>query len=222
MSSMRGRPVGMSTRCSSQPWYAWLSQAYHGWIITRVFSALPSGITALADWLLSHEVMATAMKVSMSRGHRQERGRGPWHHSEKGGAIFPGKEPWTATGSLRGARLLTIQTRKPVETEEGRLELDTCNAVHEADVLTNISGIHALTARRRYNDGAVVEPQSEVRGPGLPRPPWTASGATPSCGASPSWPTRRCIRSANTSSRAPGGRTNRSGFAFGCSGFPRS
>ena len=31
---------------------------------TRVFSALPSGITALVDWLLSHEVVAAAMEAT--------------------------------------------------------------------------------------------------------------------------------------------------------------
>ena len=44
--------------------------------------------------------------------------RGPWRHSEKGEAIFPGEELWSATGSLWGARLLTIQTRKPKRIED--------------------------------------------------------------------------------------------------------
>ena len=46
---------------------------------------------------------------------------------------------------------------KPVETEEGRLELDTYDVVRQTDVLTNIPAVHALTAWHRYNDGAVVE-----------------------------------------------------------------
>ena len=33
-------------------------------VITRVFSALPSGITALVDWLLSHGVVAAAMEAT--------------------------------------------------------------------------------------------------------------------------------------------------------------
>ena len=86
--------------------------------------------------------------------------RGPWRHSRKGEAIFPGEELWTATGSLWGVRLLTIQTRKPAETE-GMLELDTYEVGRQADVLTNLPGIHALTAWRRYNDGAVVEQRIE-------------------------------------------------------------
>ena len=87
--------------------------------------------------------------------------RGPWRYSTKGEAIFPGEKMWSATGSLWGARLLTIQTRKPVETEEGMLQLDTYEVHHQADVLTNIPGIHALTAWRRYNNGAVVEQRIE-------------------------------------------------------------
>ena len=87
--------------------------------------------------------------------------RGPWRYSAKGEAIFPGEKLWSATGSLWGARLLTIQTRKPVETEEGMLELDTYEVHHQADVLTNIPGIHAPTAWRRYNNGAVVEQRIE-------------------------------------------------------------
>ena len=87
--------------------------------------------------------------------------RGPWRYSKKGDAIFAGEKLWSATGSLWDARLLTIQTRKPVETEEGMLELDTYEVGHQADVLTNIPGIHALTAWRRYNGGAVVEQRIE-------------------------------------------------------------
>ena len=35
---------------------------------------------------------------------------------------------------------------KPVEAEEGRLELDTYDVARQADVLTNIPAVHALTA----------------------------------------------------------------------------
>lgn len=91
--------------------------------------------------------------------------RKQWHHSRKGEDIFPeGEELWSATGSLWGARLLTIQTRKPLRTEEGTLDLDTYEVGLQADVLTNIPGIHALTAWRRYNAGAVVEHRIEELG----------------------------------------------------------
>ena len=88
--------------------------------------------------------------------------RKQWHHSTKGEDIFPeGEELWSATGSLWGARLLTIQTRKHAETREGMLDLDTYEVELQADILTNIPAIHALTAWRRYNAGAVVEHRIE-------------------------------------------------------------
>ena len=68
--------------------------------------------------------------------------RNQWHHSKEG------DELWSATGSLWGARLLTIQTRKPLWTEEGTLDLDTCEVGLQVHVATNIPGNHALTAWR--------------------------------------------------------------------------
>ena len=57
-------------------------------------------------------------------------------------------------------RLLTVRTTRPAETE-GALPLDTYEVLRQADVLTNIGGIHALTAWRLYNKGAVVEQRIE-------------------------------------------------------------
>ena len=150
--------------------------------------------------------------------------RGPWRHSKKGEAIFPGEELWSATGWLWGARLLTIQTRKPVETGEGRLELDTYDVVRQADVLTNIPAIHALTAWRRYNDGAVVEQRTRE----LAQLSAGKTAVDDLGGNALLWSLavvanqRPCIRCANTCSRAPGGWPSRSGCVSGCSGFPRS
>ena len=88
--------------------------------------------------------------------------RDRWHHSTKGEDIFAqGEELWSATGSLWGARLLTVQTRKPAVTEEGMLDLDTYEVGLQADILTNVPAIHALTAWRRYNAGAVIEHRIE-------------------------------------------------------------
>ena len=89
------------------------------------------------------------------RGHRSA-----WRFSAKGEAVFPGTELWTATGELWGARLLSLRTTRPLESE-GMLPLDTYDVVLQADVLTNIAGIHALTAWRLYNRGAVVERRIE-------------------------------------------------------------
>lgn len=82
--------------------------------------------------------------------------QGHWRWSARGGAVFPDLDLWTATGRLWDARLLSIQTTRPLDTT-GTLDLDTFEVVLQADVLTNIAGIHALTAWRLYNRGAVVE-----------------------------------------------------------------
>lgn len=89
--------------------------------------------------------------------------RGSWRFSAKGEAIFPGEDLWTASGELWGARLLTVQTTRPAESD-GALALDDYEVLSQADVLTNIGGIHALTAWRRYNAGAVVEQRIEELG----------------------------------------------------------
>ena len=134
------------------------------------------------------------------------RHRGPWRFSAKGEAVFPGEELWTATGMLWSARLLTVQTTRPMDGD-GMLDLGAYKILRQADVLTNIGGIHALTAWRRYNKGAPWSSSGSRNWPSS-RPaerPSTTPPATPCCGASPSWPTRRCTPCANTSSPAPGG-----------------
>ncbi len=80
----------------------------------------------------------------------------PWRRSAKGEDVFPGQELWTTSGTLWGVRLLSLQTRRPL-AGEATLELDTYEVPLSAHVLTNIEGIHALTAWRRYNQGAVIE-----------------------------------------------------------------
>lgn len=86
--------------------------------------------------------------------------RGRWRLSARGEAVFPGEELWTATGKLWGARLLTVRTTRPVDGDD-ELDLDSHEVLRQADVLTNIGGIHALTGWRLYNAGAVVEQRIE-------------------------------------------------------------
>src|SRR5690606_37033288 len=47
--------------------------------------------------------------------------------------------------------------RRPLRPDSGELALETCEVTKRAHVLTNIAAIHALTAWRLYNRGAVVE-----------------------------------------------------------------
>lgn len=63
---------------------------------------------------------------------------------------------WSASGTLYGARLLSIQQRKALGAEDDQLALDSYEVQKTAHVLSNVEGIHALTAWRFYNQGARV------------------------------------------------------------------
>jgi len=64
---------------------------------------------------------------------------------------------WTTSTRLYGARLFSLERRRPLRPDSGELALETCEVTKRAHVLTNIAAIHALTAWRLYNRGAVVE-----------------------------------------------------------------
>ncbi len=71
---------------------------------------------------------------------------------------------WTAIGELYGMRLCSVERRvarrerSARQASQAELPLDvTDRDTTVAHVLTNLDGVQALTAWRRYNDGAVVE-----------------------------------------------------------------
>lgn len=87
-----------------------------------------------------------------------------WVRARLGTARRSSKDPslWTRSGTLYSARLLSVEQREAVEdAPEGsrtlELDLESWRVRKRAHVLTNVEGIHALTAWRRYNAGAVVE-----------------------------------------------------------------
>ncbi len=91
--------------------------------------------------------------------------RSPWRKSERAQGIFPEAEAvWTASGTLWGVRLLCLQGRQPLRQREETLALDTFEAIETTHILTNLPGIHSLTAWRRYNAGTVVEQRIEELG----------------------------------------------------------
>jgi hypothetical protein len=71
---------------------------------------------------------------------------------------------WSASGELYGARLLSVEQRRKVRAKECELELVSYEVLKTAHVLTNVDGIHALSAWRLYNQGAVVEQRIEELG----------------------------------------------------------
>ena len=79
---------------------------------------------------------------------------GPYRQLEKDPDL------WTSSGELHGVRLVSVERRRVVDTsdaEDGALALETYEVDRVAHMLTNIPGIHALTAWRMYNKGTFVE-----------------------------------------------------------------
>lgn len=81
-----------------------------------------------------------------------------YRHSAKDAAL------WTASGTLYGARLLSVQKRRERPAKEGELALESPEVEKTAHVLSNVEGIHALSAWRLYNQGAVIEQRIEELG----------------------------------------------------------
>jgi hypothetical protein len=80
------------------------------------------------------------------------RAAGAWRASAKDADL------WTATGELYGMRLLACEwrTTRAADTQ-GELALGSYSVERDAFILTNDPTIHALTAWRTYNEGALVE-----------------------------------------------------------------
>lgn len=93
----------------------------------------------------------------------------PWVRRKLSAARQSRKDPtlWTRSAPLYGVRLLSVEKRERVDGTDGaaepELELgpEAYEIKERAHVLTNVQGIHALTAWRRYNAGAVVEDRIE-------------------------------------------------------------
>lgn len=89
-----------------------------------------------------------------------------WVRRRLGACRRSRKDPrlWTGSGTLYGARLLCVEKRREIGTESGELELGSCEVEKRAYMLTNIEGVHALSAWRLYNRGAVVESRIKEMG----------------------------------------------------------
>ena len=152
---VRWRPGSAHTAAGAE---AWLED-----LVLRLREASVERITVRLDkGFFSRSMVRTLERLDVGfllkiPAHRWLRDhQAPWRRSAKEEAIFPGVELWTTSGSLWGARLLSLQTRRRLKGDH-LLDLETYEVPLSAHVLTNIDGIHALTAWRRYNQGAVIE-----------------------------------------------------------------
>ena len=84
---------------------------------------------------------------------------GAWRPSTKDAGL------WTAAGELYGVRLLACEWRTTSPAgKDGQLALGSYEVLRDAFILTNDPTIHALTAWRTYNAGALVEQRIEELG----------------------------------------------------------
>jgi len=159
---VRWRPGNAHTAAGAEEWITALVRRLRGEGIEDITVRLDKGFfsRSMVETLVALGVgfLLKIPAYGWLRDHQQT-----WRRSAKGEDIFGGDELWTTSGSLWGVRLLSLETRRPLE-EEGTLELDTYEVPLSAHVLTNIEGIHALTAWRRYNQGAVIEQRIEELG----------------------------------------------------------
>ena len=128
------------------------AQEWIGELVERLRGAGAGDITVRLDkGFFSRDVVRTLERLGVSfllrvpRHGWLSRHRGSWRFSAKGVAVFPGEDLWTATDALWDMRLLTVQTTRPIEGD-GMLDFGDYEVLCQADVLTNIGGIHALTA----------------------------------------------------------------------------
>ena len=156
---VRWRAGGAHTAAGAAQWLEALVGRLRGAGVRDITVRLDKGFFS-REMVRTLERLGVSFLLKVPR-HGWLRGyRGPWRFSAKGEAVFPGEELWTATGTLWGVRLLTVQTTRPMESD-GMLDLGAYEVLRQADVLTNIPGIHALTGWRLYNRGAVVEQRIE-------------------------------------------------------------
>lgn len=154
---LRWRPGSAHTAAGA---IAWIQD-----LVARLRSAGVKEITLRLDkGFFSREMVVALEALGVSYvlkvpDHGWVRGRlSSYRNSSKDEAI------WSASGTLYGARLLSVQQRTALRAEEGALALDSYEVQKTAHVLTNVEGIHALTAWRLYNQGARVEQRIEELG----------------------------------------------------------
>ncbi len=155
----RWRAGGAHTAKGAEEWIGELVGRLRGAGVGDITVRLDKGFFS-RKMVRTLEALGVSFLLKVPRHGWLDSHRGPWRYSAKAEAVFPGEDLWTATGKLWGARLLTVQTTQPAE-EDGELDLGDYEVLRQADVLTNIGGIHALTAWRLYNEGAVVEQRIE-------------------------------------------------------------
>jgi len=154
---VRWRPGNAHTAAGAESWLRDLVAWLRGQGVRTISVRLDKGFfsRSMVETLVDLEV-GFFLKVP-AHLWLHDHHHGSWRRSRRGRGISPTGEAWTASGELWGVRLLSLEIRRPLEQTEDVLPLDTYEVTESAHILTNLEGIHVLSAWRRYNQGAVVE-----------------------------------------------------------------
>jgi len=159
---LRWRPGSAWTAEGAQEWLPKLV----GWLreqgVAEITVRLDKGFHAKRVVRALQELEVRYL-LKMPAGTHVQGALGTWRESRRARGIFEEAETvHTNSGRLWGDRLLALKGIRRVNTEaEGGMDLETVEVVQSAYLLTNIAGIHSLTAWRAYNQGAVVEQRIE-------------------------------------------------------------
>lgn len=150
---VRWRPGSAHTATGAEEWIKLLVSHLYAAGVEEITIRLDKGFHSKRMVQTLHELDVHFL-LKIPDQHWARAALGPWRASKKDPTI------WTSSGTLWGTRLLSIEERT-YEPCRDELALDTYTVKSRAHVLTNIPDIHALTAWRRYNSGAVVEQRIE-------------------------------------------------------------
>jgi hypothetical protein len=154
---VRWRPGSAHTAAGAIPWIERLVGQLRAAGVEQITVRLDKGFFSreMAE-ALSALGVGYALKVPNQKWLRRR--LSPFRRSRKDSQL------WTASTTLYGARLLTLEKRREVGGAEGELALGSYEVEKTAHVLTNVEGISALSAWRLYNRGALVEQRIEELG----------------------------------------------------------
>lgn len=154
---VRWRPGSAHTAAGAIPWIARLVGQLRAAGVEQITVRLDKGFFS-REMVEALSALGVGYALKAPNQKWLRRHLSPFRRSRKDPQI------WTASGTLYGARLLTLEKRREVGGAEGELALGSYEVEKTAHVLTNVEGIRALSAWRLYNRGALVEQRIEELG----------------------------------------------------------
>lgn len=152
------RPGSAHTACGSIEWLQTIVARIRGLGVHDITVRMDKGFFS-KEMVQALVEMDVRFFLKVPRHSWVRSAAGVWRSSAKDDRL------WTATGELYGVRLLACEWRVSSRShDDGQLALDSYSVERDAFILSNDLMIHALTAWRTYNEGALVEQRIEELG----------------------------------------------------------